>query len=172
MSDGTKSTISIGTIILFLIVCVFVYVFYRPESTLINILLGYVMHEPGWLSFKAFIRDVLPLPKWIIFSLPGGLWVFAATMLSKKLKLRLWRVTFSAMWLPMLFALWLEFWQLMGVVKGRFDWMDVLLVILFGLSAILFPEYKMLKSKRNIFFERQRLAFGFVFFSVFMGHVF
>jgi len=172
MSDDTKSNLGASAIIFSLLACIYVYVFYRPEGTLINILLSKLLPQTDWLAIKTSVRQMWPLPKWVIFSLSGGLWVFAATMLARQLKIYFYNVTIHAKWMPMLFALWLEFWQWMGIVKGRFDWMDVLLVLLFGVGAIAIPVHNIQLGKKYIQHERQQWLFAFVFLSVFMGHVF
>jgi hypothetical protein len=154
-----------------LLLCALIYIFYRTESSLINIVLNGFMPDT-FIGFKEGVRNILPLHEAIIYSVPGGLWVFCATLMARNLLLPIFQKQFNLEWFPMGFALWLECWQYFGVVKGRFDLVDILFVLVFGLLAkFIFNR----TYNHPIFFNtlnKQRLAFTFIFLSVFMAHVF
>ncbi len=172
MSDAAKVKINYTLVFIFLLACLFIYIFYRPEGTLINIMLREFLPNEWLLNFKHSVRTALPLHNAIIYSLPGGLWVFSATVLARKLNLRFFQKQINLEWLPMGFALWLEFWQYFGIVKGHFDMMDIYMVLLFGTVAIL--VYKPMKFQQQLLFpfHRRSVVFISVFICVFLGHVF
>jgi len=172
MSDAAKVKINYSLVFIFLLACLFIYVFYRPQGTLINILLSEFFSSEYLTNLKDFVQRVLPLNETIIYSLPGGLWVFSATVLARKLRFRFFSKQVNLEWLPLCFALWLEFWQYAGIVKGRFDLMDVFMVALFGTFALV--AYKPMQFQQQLLFpfNKRGIAFAFVFICVFMGHVF
>ena len=164
--------INYACVVVSLLACLFIYVFYRPEGTLINIILNDILPSDMLLSLKQSVRFHIPLNDTVVYSLPGGFWVFSATVLARKLRLRLFKKQVNLEWLPMSFALWLEFWQYFGVVKGRFDIVDILLVIIFGLLAIVAHKPMQFQQQLVFPFHRRSVAFAFVFVCVFLGHVF
>jgi len=172
MSDAAKVKINYSLVFIFLLACLFIYIFYRPEGTLINILVAEFFSSKHFLSVKDSVADVLPLNELIIYSLPGGLWVFSASILARNLRLRLFNKQINLEWLPMVFALWLEFWQYFGIVKGRFDVIDILIVLLFGFTALLAHRPMQLSHRMLFPFHRRSAFFMLVFVCVFLGHVF
>lgn len=160
-----------GLVLLCLTVCALIYIFFRPEGSLINIVINLFVPET-FLTFKEKVRTALPLPESIIYSLPGGLWVFSATMVARNLQLNIFNKRIHLEWLPMLFALWLELLQYGSLLKGRFDWVDIWYVLVLGLLAKFFfnTNYKRYTSLNA--FNQQAWAFTFVFACVFMAHVF
>ena len=98
--------------------------------------------------------------------------MFSATLVARKLQLNILQKKINLEWLPMTFALWLEALQYIGLVKGRFDWIDVLFVVLFGLIAkIVFNNRE--KGMTSFSWQSQQsVAFTLVFLCVFMAHVF
>ena len=124
------------------------------------------------LIFKQQVRLALPLNEAIVYSFPGGLWVFCATLLASRLKIDYKFNSIHLTWLPMLFALWLEFWQFFGMVKGRFDVMDILFVLSFGLLAKMLVSYQALPENNFAVSNKPSRAFIMVFACVFMAHVF
>ena len=172
MSDDAKVKINYSAVFLFLLVCLFIYTFYRPEGTLINILLADMFPSDSWLNTKQLIRSVLPLNEILIYSLPGGLWVFSSTVLARKLQVHFFSKRINLEWLPLCFALWLEFWQYFGVIQGRFDIIDVLMVVVFSSFALV--AYKPMQFQQQLLFSfsKRTVAFTTVFICVFMGHVF
>lgn len=172
MSDLVKVKINYATVFIFLLSCFFIYVFYRPESTLINIILSDVFPSESFLSFKESLRFILPLNEIIIYSLPGGLWVFSASILARKLRLQVAGRKINLEWIPMAFALWLELWQYFGIVKGRFDIADILIVVMFGVTALVAYRPMKLSQQTLSLFHKRSAAFLLVFICVFLGHVF
>ena len=151
--------------------CAFIYIFYRPEGSLINIFLNLFLPDT-FLAYKETVRIILPLHEAIIYSLPGGLWVFSATIVARNLRLNIFSKVINLEWLPMTFALWLELLQYFSLVKGRFDWVDVLFVLLFGFLAKYFFNKRYTGHTSLNTFNQQGWAFTLVFLCVFMAHVF
>ena len=108
-----------------------VYVFWR-----VNTLRWY--QWASWIGFAAPLRRLRALaapvrsafPSWVIFSLPGGLWLFATTNAVRLI----WggdRGKWRTFWLTAAFALGVgsELGQAVGIVPGRFDPMDLTLYL-------------------------------------------
>ena len=95
---------------------------------------------------KSFIWNNY-LPKWVIFSLPGGLWMFACTSLI----LIVWKNELnkqSLFWLfimPFLSIL-SEFTQLFHLINGTFDIIDITIYLIgFLLPIIIFSNFNKTK---------------------------
>lgn len=152
-------------------ISLFIYVFYRSQKTLVNELIVYVFSFPAYMSVKSAIVNRMPLPDTMIFSLPGGLWVFCVTALSQGfyMKIRQYEVNISL--LPILFALGLEFCQLARLTNGRFDIWDIVFYLLFWLLA--YGVYESNSPKQNI--VAPFTLHGFIclacFLSVYLAHV-
>ncbi len=126
----------------------------------------------SFLVFKESVRNLIPLNETIIYSLPGGLWVFSATIVSRNLGLKVAERFINLEWLPMTFALWLEALQYFSLIKGRFDMVDILLVLVCGLGAkFLFARHENRITSFS-WQSQQSVAFALVFLCVFMAHVF
>ncbi len=160
-----------GLVLFCLAVCALIYIFYRPEGSLINIFLNLFLPET-FLAVKETIRTTFPLHEAIIYSLPGGLWVFSATLVARNLRLHVFGKSINLEWLPMVFALWLELLQYFLLIKGRFDWVDILFVLSFGFLAKFFFNKRSTQYTALNAFNQQGWAFTMIFLCVFMAHVF
>lgn len=79
------------------------------------------------------------LPSWIIFSLPDGLWLFSCT----SLLLLIWGNKINKknmVWILLIpsFAILSEIAQGLGIIKGTFDFNDIISYIIGFLLAMLF----------------------------------
>src|SRR5687767_15096341 len=79
-SSSMKRTYSIA---ISLSISLFIYLFYRSEKTVVNELFILVLSFDTYQTVKNSIVNAVPLNHSIIFSLPGGLWIFCATALSQ-----------------------------------------------------------------------------------------
>lgn len=120
-----------------LLLSLFIYVFYRTEKTIINQLFISLFNKETYALVKARVTLSLPLPDFIIYSLPEGLWVFCITLTSSFFYLTVQKRKWDLIYVPILVALLLEICQLLHFTNGRFDWMDILLSTGFWLLAIL-----------------------------------
>jgi hypothetical protein len=123
-------------------VSLFIYAFYRSEKTLVNSLIIMVLSLETYAGLKDLIVSAMPLDELIIFSLPGGLWVFCATAVSQGFYVRAWNRKLQVAIVPVLFAIGLEFCQLVHITQGRFDVLDVAFYLFFwSLATYIFESY-------------------------------
>lgn len=155
-----------------LFISLFIYAFYRSDKTVINELIILILSEETYISIKSFIVSIMPLPEPIIFSLPGGLWVFCVTILSSNFYLPVKQYRIPMVFLPILFATGLELCQLIHLTRGRFDLWDVVFYLLFWLLAYHSFQSRW-QQQQNIF--APFTIHGFIclvcFFSVYLAHV-
>ena len=149
----------------------FIYLFYRSEKTVVNELITLILPDETYVNIKIGIVDAVPLNTLIIFSLPGGLWVFCATVLSRDFYLRIKNQKIQLSLLPALFAIGLEFSQLIHLTNGRFDLWYILFYLLFWLIASY--SNKVGQSQKNILSPLTLHGFTCLvcFVSVYLAHV-
>ena len=126
----------VPSIIMCLSLCLFIYVFYRTEKTLVNYVAVALLSKGGYEGIKEIIISVLPLKDAIVYSLPEGLWVFCITITSSFFYIRVRRRRYGLTMIPILLAIGMEVFQLLGISNGRFDYMDILLSAAFWLLAV------------------------------------
>ena len=123
-----------------------IYILFRTDSLLMFRWLDMLGATAFIQSCRKYMIDRLNLPDWIIFSLPDALWVFSFT----SLMLIIWHGKFSynsIFWLLLapIIGLFSELGQLVGIIPGTFDIIDLLLILL---SAIL--PFGRLMTKQKI----------------------
>jgi hypothetical protein len=103
-----------------------VYSLYRSVNTLINVLLCCMIPADQMRAVRLATNKLFPLPSFVVGSLPGGLWVFAATLVAKNsfITIRNYRVSLEP--LPALAAVLIELLQWCGLTDGTFDPIDIL----------------------------------------------
>ena len=131
-----------------LAISLFIYLFYRTEKTVVNELIIFFLSFETYTTIKNSIKHLLPLNEPVVFSLPGGLWVFCTTVLSKEFYLKVKDHKLQMVVVPLLFAIGLEVLQLMQVANGRFDFWDVGCYLLFGLLG--YYAIQPHKSQQNL----------------------
>jgi hypothetical protein len=80
---------------------------------------------------------MLPLNEYLIYSLPGGLWVFCITLTSGFFYVEVLNRKWSLTFVPILVAVAMELCQLFHWTNGRFDLMDITFSVGFWLLALL-----------------------------------
>lgn len=152
-------------------VSLFIYVFYRSEKTVVNEFIILLLSFDSYLSIKTGIMDALPLPKSIVYSLPGGLWVFCVTLLSQNFYFRIWSHKISLTFVPILFVIGLELCQLAHLTNGRFDFLDLIFYVLFWALAYYFSRAN--ESQQDIVspFTLDGFICVACFLSVYLAHV-
>jgi hypothetical protein len=122
-------------LVLSLIACLFIYVFYRTEKTIVNQLLISIFSYEKYSLFRSSVETNFPLNSYLVYSLPEGLWVFCLTITSIPFYIELgnWKIRF--VFIPVIFAIGLEVLQLLHITNGRFDVMDILFSLLFWCLA-------------------------------------
>ncbi len=129
-------------IILFLLFSLFIYLFYRTEKTVINELFVSIISFDKYVELRNSIANTLPLNKHIIYSLPEGLWVFCITLTSKFLFLKIGHREIGCVFIPLIFSIVLEFFQLLNLTNGRFDFWDIGISSSFWFLANYFILYR------------------------------
>jgi hypothetical protein len=103
----------------------FIYLLFRPVDTVVFRIAKFLWLEQ-FLIFVRSIFSIFEIPSWIIYSLPGGLWLLAFQNTISYLKC----FSMKQLLLPILFAfgigVGLEVLQSLNITDGRFDWIDIL----------------------------------------------
>ncbi|MCI3936413.1 hypothetical protein MQX03_04330 [Chryseobacterium aahli] len=102
-----------------------------------------------YVGLKEIIVNNLSLNEHIINSLPEGLWVFCITLTSKNLFLKIGNREINLLFLPLIFSIGLEFFQLFNFTNGRFDFWDIGFSTAFWAIANYLIKYE--NSRQNIF---------------------
>lgn len=123
-----------------LLFSLFIYLGYRTEKTLICKLCISLISWDKFIAYRKVLATCFPLPELIIYCLPEGLWVFSITLTSKHLFLKVGKPELNLLFLPLIFSIGLEIFQLLHITNGRFDFWDIGFSILFwGLATFLLP---------------------------------
>jgi hypothetical protein len=120
-------------LILFSFFAAFIYLIYRDSSILFNQLFLPVGFQTAF--DRQQIHDLLPLPNWVIYSFPGGIWVFITTIIAKKYDRTENKITRYFAFIPLIYAVGLEFLQLFHFTDGTFDWVDLLIIFVAAFAA-------------------------------------
>lgn len=120
---------------------------------------------------KQAIHHYLPLNRFMIFSLPEGLWIFCITLTSKNFYIRLFKKEIKLELVPIVIAIGLEIFQLFHFTNGRFDFIDVITAALFWFIAFYFIKVK--TAKQNLFqsFNFSSFVCLFSYAIVYLAHV-
>ena len=119
-----------------LFLCLFIYVFYRTEKTLVSQIFIAVFSQDIYTFFKNCVTSLLPLQDCLIYSLPEGLWVFCITVTSSFFYLEVQKQKWSLIYVPILVVVIMEICQLLHFANGRFDLMDIIFSTGFWLLAL------------------------------------
>lgn len=91
-----------------------------------------------WIEFcglsEFVVRPAVELPEWILYSLPDGCWVYSAT----SWMMLIWNRPVPWTWVAVVLAVAAEFGQLLGVVEGTYQTLDVLFYLLGFTFAVVF----------------------------------
>ncbi len=119
------------------------YVGFRTEKTLVNQLCIHFGGYTHFIEIRSVLMSLFNPPSFVKYSLPGALWVFAITLISKPVQFTYKTLQFPLVIVPLLWALGFELFQYWGCIRGVFDWADVLGSVLFWLLGIaIFPNFK------------------------------
>ena len=120
-----KNRFIIWEIMLPLVMACFLYLLFRPVDTVVFKIAEFFYLDNILHSVRSLINPSL-FPSWMIFSLPGGLWLLTFQNTIALLK----QFSIKQLIFPVLFAyligVGLEFLQYLNITDGRFDWVDVL----------------------------------------------
>lgn len=156
---------------LILLISLFIYVFYRSEKTVVNELFILILSPDTYTVVKSSVINAIPLTPHLIFSLPGGLWIFCATTLSQGFYLRIGNYKMQLDLVPILFAVGLEFFQLIHFTHGTFDNWDIAFYLMSWLLA--YYPFQSDREQQNILspFTPQGFICLACFLSVYLAHV-
>lgn len=154
-----------------LLAALFLYLFYRNGDTVVNRIAAELFSDGEFGKVKTAVQAALQLPNWMIFALPEALWVYSVVLLSKNLFFTIGRYSVKCIYIPLLFAYVWELFQLTGITKGRFDFLDLSLCTLayFLANAQLPPPYAQIHIFKH--FSLQTLLFFIAFAIVYLSHV-
>ena len=124
-----------GSIIFCLLLSAFIYLFYRTEKTVITEMFISIVSFDKYIELRRNVTSILPLNEHIIYSLPEGLWVFCITLTSRFLFIPIYSRKINLHFLPLVFSIGLELFQLLHFTNGRFDFWDIGFSILFWATA-------------------------------------
>ena len=123
-------------IIISLLISLFIYLFYRTDRTVVNEIIIRIISFDTYVALKESVINFLPLNKFIIYSLPEGLWIFCITLTSKPYYVKLFGRRINCLFIPLVFCISLEICQLLHFTNGRFDLMDIFISTLFWLVGV------------------------------------
>jgi hypothetical protein len=120
-----------------------IYVCWRSNSLLMFTWFDALGMRSEVLTLRQYAKPYSDtLPRWVIFSLPQALWLLGGMVAFSwiwgkhdVLNKRLWSIAFCSV------ALGFEFGQLIGLVPGHFDVLDVASLILAIAFALLLDEF-------------------------------
>lgn len=148
----------------------FVYLVFRSQHTIVNILLNKLTNGNA-MPIICDIRQHFLLPKFMIYSLPEGLWALAATLVSKRLFLRTKRGSLHLAWVPLIYCISLEILQLFGWMPGSFDFMDILFPLVLTIYGIYFIKCPLPIQYLLQRFNYRTFFFVYIYAIVFLSHV-
>ena len=149
----------------------YIYVFYRTNKTVVNQLMAWIFPPEKFAAVRQNISQSMPLPKWVVFTLPEALWVFCATLLSKNLFFTIKKYPVKCLYLPIFFAFLWEVLQLTGITNGYFDYADLLGCTLAFLLAKFFLRLPYAPLHLIKHFSPQAIFFFAIFVVVYLSHV-
>ena len=138
-------------IILPMLLGTLLYLLFRPKSILIFDYLK-VRHLDKPLNIWRSQLAVFKPFEWVIFSLPGGLWLYSYTYaIGLSWKNVIDRKNIFWYILPLFVSIGSEFGQYFKLVKGTFDWHDIVLYALFTAIALLLlkPKIRLLSNSED-----------------------
>lgn len=153
-------------------ICLFVYVFYRTEKTLINqIILACISHKT-FSSIKLAVCTAIPLKEYFVFSLPEGLWIFCTTITSSFFYIECKGRKYSLNFFPVSIAVIMELLQLFRFINGRFDPMDLVFSVGFS-SLALWLTREVAVERQALFntFDRKTVCCTASYAIVYFAHV-
>lgn len=117
------------------------YSFFRTEQTLINVISIKLLGLDTFHDLKYWVLLHVSLNPFEIYSLPGALWIFSITLISKRYILMLGNWEFPLWLMPLFLSIGFELFQYLHWLNGSYDLADLISGIAFWLLGLfLFPE--------------------------------
>lgn len=155
-----------------LLTSLFIYLFYRTNRTVVNEIVIRTISFDTYTGLKVYISQALPLNNFVIYSLPEGLWAFCITLTSKPYYIRLGRWRIDCIFIPLIYCLSLEVFQLFHITNGRFDFTDIGVSVIFWILGCYVLKDE--SEKQNIFTrpDLQKIICVLSYCIVYLSHVF
>lgn len=103
-----------------------IYICFREDSYLIDTILTKVISTSSMEAISTTILEYIDLSQSAINSLPSALWVFSASILTTRLKLKKRAMWYFAILTPLLYSVILEILQHCNLTDGTFDNYDII----------------------------------------------
>lgn len=158
-------------ILLALLISLFIYLFYRTENTVVTKLAISLLSRERFEILRNSIVSKVTLNEHIINSLPEGLWVFCITLTSKNLYLKINDIKFDLLFLPLIFSVGLEFFQLLHLTNGRFDFWDIGVSVVFWAIAHYCIRFNDEEQNALRPFNKRSMICTASYFIVYLAHV-
>lgn len=160
-----------ASIIVALGISLFIYLGFRTEKTLVNQWCIGLLGRPSWFALRTTLQHVWTPNAFIVYSLPGALWIFAITLLSRPFGIPFKKGNVPLWVLPMVVSVGFEVLQYLHVLNGVFDWHDLWSAVVFwGLGMwVVTPVYARLQPLP--FFNLHRIVCGVSYAVVYLAHV-
>ena len=123
----------------------YLYFMYRSQDTVVNIILEKLGARDNFALMDIWNAHY-SIPQWCMYSLPEGLWVFAATLLSLRLVINIKQYQIKLKFLPFALTLLIELLQSLRITNGQFDWIDVAVSLVFTAIALAIPSKEKYKN--------------------------
>ena len=124
-----------------------IYLFFRTTDTVIYQVYQNLFASDFLDTIRLYFQlNFMTMPKWIIYSLPGGLWVFSFAnfcFLLLNAKSYFYKILFLLLGI----VTSLELLQLLHITDGRFDLMDLTIYFLGAFSSLTVRRTKIKKQK-------------------------
>lgn len=153
-----------------LLFCLFIYLFYRTEKTVITQLFISIVSFDEFAEMRRSVANTFPLNKLIIYTLPEGLWVFCITLTSRTLFIKIGAHEISLFFAPLVASIGLELFQLLQLTQGRFDFLDVTVSIIFWAIAMYMMRPKPVRQNILPFTKRSCICLT-SYLIVYLAHV-
>jgi len=148
-----------------LLIACLLYLLFRPVDTVIFQIAKFLWLEQLLISIRSVI-SISKIPLWIIYSLPGGLWLLAFQNTISLFK----QFSIKQLLIPVLFAfgigVGLEVLQYLSMTDGRFDWIDILV---YSIATVTSLSTVLLINNKWQFYTEEKLqtkltGFFYLFF--------
>lgn len=147
-----RSKFLIFEIVLPLFLAGLIYLLFRPQETVIYQLFELIQLETIIISLRTATQS-FEFPNWIIYSLPGGLWLLSFQNSIALIKKFSGKYVYHSIIAAAFTGIGLEFLQFSKVTDGRFDWTDLLLYSAATITSI--TTIAMIKNKWEFYKEEK-----------------
>jgi hypothetical protein len=154
-----------------LLFCLFIYLFYRTEKTVITQLFISLVSVDDFEDMRRHVTQAITLHEFIIYSLPEGLWVFCITLTSRSLFVKIGSREISLLFAPLIASIGLELFQLLQLTQGRFDFLDIIVSLFFWALATYVMKPKPVRQNFLYPFTKRSFICLASYLIVYLAHV-